>query len=96
MSPGRLIPAWLQEAGFLCSIDDAAQFTILRFPALERKDDDAGAELTAVVGRMLWKEMWGEYVQGEKWWWEDDGVLRECEKFGTRWECAVVEAVKKG
>lgn len=53
-------------------------------------------ELKSVVGRMLWKEMWGGYVEGEKWWWDDESVVEECERMGTCWEYAVIEAVKEG
>jgi hypothetical protein len=52
-------------------------------------------ELKSVVGRMLWKEMWGGYVEGEKWWWDDEGVAEECERMGTCWEYAVIEGVKE-
>ncbi|KAL2074556.1 hypothetical protein VTL71DRAFT_8334 [Oculimacula yallundae] len=53
-------------------------------------------ELKSIVGRMLWREMWGSYVQGEKWWWEDERIVEECERMGTMWEYAVIEAVKEG
>lgn len=53
-------------------------------------------ELKSVVGRMLWREMWGSYVQGDCWWWEDDGVVEECERLGTVWEYAVIKAIKEG
>jgi hypothetical protein len=53
-------------------------------------------ELKSVVGRMLWKEMWGGYVVGEKWWWDDESVVEECERMGTCWEYAVIEGVKEG
>lgn len=53
-------------------------------------------ELKSIVGRMLWKEMWGSYVQGDKWWWEDERIVEECERMGTVWEYAVIEAVKEG
>jgi hypothetical protein len=53
-------------------------------------------ELKSQVGRMLWKEMWGTFVEGEKWWWEDEKVLEECERMGTGWEYAVIAAVKEG
>jgi len=49
-----------------------------------------------VVGRMLWKEMWGGYVEGEKWWWDDEDVVEECGRMGTCWEYAVIEGVKEG
>jgi hypothetical protein len=52
-------------------------------------------ELKSVVGRMLWKEMWGVYVVGEKWWWDDESVVEECERMGTCWEYAVIEGVKE-
>jgi len=53
-------------------------------------------ELKSVVGRMLWKEMWGSYVQADRWWWEDDNIIEECERMGTCWEYSVIEAVKEG
>lgn len=53
-------------------------------------------ELKSVVGRMLWKEMWGGYVEGEKWWWDDKDVIEECGGMGTCWEYAVIEGVKEG
>ena len=53
-------------------------------------------ELQSVVGRLLWKEMWGQFVEGEKWWWEDEKVVEECESLGTYWEYAIIHAVKEG
>lgn len=53
-------------------------------------------ELKSIAGRMLWKEMWGSFVEGEKWWWEDEKVIEECERLGTCWEYTVIEAVKEG
>lgn len=53
-------------------------------------------ELKSVVGRMLWKEIWGSYVQADRWWWEDTSIIEECEKMGTCWEYAVIQAVKEG
>lgn len=58
--------------------------------------DATKQELKSVVGRMLWKEMWGSYVQSDRWWWEDDDIIEECERIGTCWEYAVIEAVKEG
>lgn len=51
-------------------------------------------QLKSVAGRMLWKYMWGNFVLGEKWWWEDKEIIEECEKFGTCWEYNEIEAVK--
>jgi hypothetical protein len=60
-----------------------------------RKDEETRMKLKSVVGRMLWREMWGAYVQGERWWWEDGEILEECKRMGTCWEYAVIEAVKE-
>lgn len=62
----------------------------------ERREEEIRQELKSQVGRMLWKEMWGGFVEGDKWWWEDEQVLDECEKMGTGWEYAVIAAVKEG
>lgn len=51
-------------------------------------------ELKSVVGRMMWKEMWGPYVQAGTWWWEDESVVEECERMQTCWEYSIIEAVK--
>jgi hypothetical protein len=58
--------------------------------------DRTKQELKSVVGRLLWKEMWGGFVEGEMWWWDDESVVEECERMGTCWEYAVIEAVKEG
>ncbi|TQS39324.1 hypothetical protein Golomagni_00151 [Golovinomyces magnicellulatus] len=59
------------------------------------KNDFLNLELKSIAGRMLWKEMWGSFVLGEKWWWEDEEIMEECEKLGTCWEYTVIEAVKE-
>jgi hypothetical protein len=60
-----------------------------------RKEEETRSELKSQVGRMLWREMWGGFVEGEKWWWEDDTILKECESLGTGWEYAIITAVKE-
>ncbi len=52
-------------------------------------------ELKSMVGRMLWKEMWGSFVEGDEWWWDDKSVIEECERIGTCWEYTMIEAVKE-
>jgi hypothetical protein len=52
-------------------------------------------QLKSHVGRMLWKEIWGPFVEGDKWWWDDEMVVEECERLATVWEYAVIEAVKE-
>lgn len=94
MSPGRLLPVWLRAAGFSYE-DDGSQVTVMKLAAVgHEKVDGELAELSALVGRMLWKEIWGGYVEGKGWWWEDTEVLEECKELGTTWECVLVKAVK--
>jgi hypothetical protein len=52
-------------------------------------------KLKVKTARMLWREIWGPWVVGEKWWWEDEEVLEECKALGTRWEVVFVKAVTR-
>ncbi|RDA94700.1 hypothetical protein CP533_6718 [Ophiocordyceps camponoti-saundersi (nom. inval.)] len=67
-------------------------------PAIERMQAErkVKAELRSLVGRMLWKEVWGEYVTAGSWWWEDEACVEECLELGTFWEYQLIEAVKDG
>ncbi|KAG9242454.1 hypothetical protein BJ878DRAFT_169918 [Calycina marina] len=56
---------------------------------------DGRRELKSQVGRMLWRETWGAFVEGHKWWWDDEDILEECERMGTVWEFAVIDAVNE-
>jgi hypothetical protein len=87
MNPGRLLPVWLKEAGFSC------QATVIEFWAVEQ-EEGTHAELNAVIGKMLWKEMWGSFLECEEWWWDNEAVMEECDEMETRWECFLVEAMK--
>lgn len=60
----------------------------------EMEEDCIKQELKSFAGRMLWKEVWGSYVLGDKWWWDDESIIDECERMGTVWEYAVIDAVK--
>ena len=111
INPARLFPLWLADAGlraegstianvrFLASVShDPDGFSAIEGKVQERDVSSAEytkQELKSTVGRMLWKEMWGQFVEGDKWWWEDLELIEECEKIGTCWEYAVIEAVKE-
>lgn len=100
INPSRLFPLWLSDAGlrgegstivtirFLANINDE------KLEITDSTDCSVKTQLKSVVGRMLWKEMWGPFVEGNKWWWEDDNILSECQEKGTCWEYAVVEGMK--
>jgi hypothetical protein len=61
----------------------------------ETRESATRRQLKSVVGRMIWKEIWGPFVEGGKWWWEDEAVVEECERMQTTWEYAIIEAVKQ-
>jgi hypothetical protein len=84
-----------------------ARVTRMSFSAVKQgkeesgDDDDNGnaeareGELKTLAGCMLWREMWGGFAETRSWWWEDAAVLDECRSYGTRWDCALVRAVKE-
>ncbi|KAH6667908.1 hypothetical protein B0J14DRAFT_488964 [Halenospora varia] len=91
LNPSRLFPAWLRDVGLR-----SEGSTRLTVPGLSggMKGEIVKQELKSVVGRMLWKEMWGPYVQGDRWWWEDEEIVEECEGLRTCWSWEVLEGVK--
>ncbi|EHK96955.1 hypothetical protein M7I_7279 [Glarea lozoyensis 74030] len=111
ITPSRLFPMWLQDVGlraegsmiltvpFLASINTMEAEAILRDTNQGTGIDKTGIvkqELKSVVGRMLWKERWGGFVQAKRWWWEDEEIVGECERLRTCWEYSVIDAVKEG
>ena len=63
-------------------------------------EEETMHRLSVIVGRLLWKEVWGPYVSGVtaskfRWWWNDASIVEECRAIGTRWEGVIVEAVKR-
>lgn len=103
LSPGRLFTRWLTDAGFhtgggrikkkcfLACVEESVKQDTERdgFNA-----DTVKLELRSMVGRMMWKEMWGPFVDGKQMWWEDEKVVNECEYMGTCWEYTIIDAVK--
>lgn len=105
--PSRIFPTWLADAGFDLS-HTKSRIRPVRFWALGpgeggKWDRDGWNEasrgvnaLTAVVGRMLWKEFYGGFVRGTKWWWEQAGIVQGCGRLGTRWDCEILDVYKQG
>lgn len=104
INSSRLFPVWLADAGLraegstIVSVRFLASSTpsSLQAAGSTEECENTKSELKSVVGRMLWKEMWGSYVQANRWWWEDESIVEECERMGTMWEYSVIEAVKEG
>jgi hypothetical protein len=107
INPSKVFPHWLSGARLR---GDGSIITKIRFRAvssnlrsgpemMDRADTKKADrllknELRTVVGRMLWQEVWGSYVNGASWWWETPGCLEECASYGTLWEYRLIEAVK--
>ncbi|KAL9069849.1 MAG: hypothetical protein Q9157_006037, partial [Trypethelium eluteriae] len=55
-------------------------------------------EVAVMVGRELWKDVWGEFVTErkgeEKWWWENAGCVKEALERDTKWSVLTLLAVK--
>ncbi|KAG6098089.1 hypothetical protein E4U31_004810 [Claviceps sp. LM219 group G6] len=58
------------------------------------EDKELRAELRSIAGRILWKEVWGQFVTSDTWWWEEADCMQECLELGTFWEYHSVQAVK--
>lgn len=52
-------------------------------------------ELRAVVGRMLWQDIWGAFVTADRWWWDVPEIVDECVGLETHWEYSIIMACKE-
>ncbi|KAL9097306.1 MAG: hypothetical protein Q9165_000733 [Trypethelium subeluteriae] len=76
--------------------------SILQVPAANDNQGVIGAymdeEVAVMVGRELWKDVWGEFVTErkgeEKWWWKNAGCMKEALERGTKWSVSTLLAVK--
>ena len=59
------------------------------------KEKDQFDMLASTVGRMLWKEIYGPFVVGKSWWWEDEEIVDEAYNMGTKWDVTIIEAIKE-
>ncbi|CAO2650454.1 Nn.00g017460.m01.CDS01 [Neocucurbitaria sp. VM-36] len=96
--PCLLVPAWLADAGFELVPTQDDQNITLRC-AFDESFVDVDNELSTIIGRALWKDIWGSFVDnvpGEsKWWWEDDDIIKECLERQTGFECRTIFAYKR-
>ncbi|KAF4332857.1 hypothetical protein FBEOM_13350 [Fusarium beomiforme] len=109
-NPSRLFPEWMGDAGLrgLGSTLTTSKFYAVSASIRSQVDDsdpfiDRGpterevkAEVRSIIGRLLWMEVWGSFVTGDKWWWEDEGCVSECLQLGTVWEYHMIDGVKQG
>lgn len=105
-NPSRNFPVWLQEAGLRAK---GSIITTTRFQAIIPQGHSGSGssvgssdselttmrELRTVVGRMLWREIWGPFVGADRWWWEVPKIVDECVSRETYWEYSVIAACKE-
>ncbi|KAF9775035.1 hypothetical protein IL306_006860 [Fusarium sp. DS 682] len=109
-NPSRLFPEWMGDAGLrgLGSTLTTSKFYAVSASIRSQVDDsdpfidrspserEIKAEVRSIIGRLLWMEVWGGFVTGDKWWWEDEGCVNECLQLGTVWEYHMIDGVKQG
>lgn len=95
--PCLLVPGWLTDAGFALT-DPEGDHNVTLPCAFDQTSTDVDKELSAIIGRSLWKDIWGDFVDdvpGEpKWWWEDEEIVQECLARQTVFECRAIFAYK--
>ncbi|KAI8278718.1 hypothetical protein K4K59_009125 [Colletotrichum sp. SAR11_240] len=105
MNPSKLFPLWLADASLRA---EGSTITTVKFFAIPPTDKPDTAttdfeqpaeraikqELRSLVGRMLWMEVWGQFITADKWWWEQPDIAEECDQLKTSWEYSIIEAVK--
>ncbi|KAF2131764.1 hypothetical protein P153DRAFT_312452 [Dothidotthia symphoricarpi CBS 119687] len=95
--PCLLVPSWLAAAGFGLAIPEGDQNVALPC-AFDKNSSDINSELSAIIGKALWKDIWGQFVDDipdeSKWWWEDEEIMQECLQRKTVFECRAIYAYK--
>ncbi|KAM0274888.1 hypothetical protein ACHAQH_007777 [Verticillium albo-atrum] len=106
MNPSKLFPIWLADASLRA---EGSTITTVKFQAVvspgpegavtegrRRPEKTVKQELRSLVGRMLWMDVWSNYIAANGWWWDDPAIVQECQQMRTSWEYCVIEAVKDG
>lgn len=97
LSPRRLIPLWLEKAGLRVV---EGNILVRRFLGTRTNlpnevveaGDKVAMELEVEVGQRLWWMVWGRFVQGGVRWWDDEEIVKECERMGTIWEVLEIKS----
>ncbi|KAH3918503.1 hypothetical protein HBI56_134430 [Parastagonospora nodorum] len=96
--PCSLVPTWLADAGFDMVHSDSSSSVTLPC-AIGSASTDVTKELSTVIGREMWRDVWGPFVDdvpGEsRWWWEDEDIVQECLERKTVLECRAIYAYRK-
>ncbi|XDG02311.1 hypothetical protein ABKA04_001926 [Annulohypoxylon sp. FPYF3050] len=99
--PSGTFPAWLAVAklrGFGSTITTVSVRAVhdCASPMEEdvKKTTAVESELRCLIARMLWQEVWGNFVHADRWWWEEEDIVQECIERGTYWQYSHIVAVK--
>ncbi|KAF1939536.1 hypothetical protein EJ02DRAFT_254775 [Clathrospora elynae] len=96
--PCLLVPSWLEDVGFELVAPEADQ-TVTLPCAFDPASVDTDKELSTIIGRTLWKDIWGSFVNDVPdepgWWWEDEEIVEECLKRQTVLDCRAIFAYKR-
>jgi hypothetical protein len=97
--PCTLVADWVAKAGFdLPATLPGDQENVRLRCAHDKSSSEVNGELSAIVCRSLWKDIWGEFVDDiqdkPRWWWEDEEVMNECLERETVFECGSIFAFK--
>lgn len=92
-TPSRSIHRWLAEVGFIVNTDGMSEVKIA-LPVMPEAGAAELDKLNTVMGRALWKFIWGNFISPEEWWWDNSEIVDECFKYNTTWECIVLKARK--
>lgn len=79
----------------VCGTDDGTASSTSSLSSVKKADSRVRMELRSVVGRMLWREVWGKYVTGNNWWWDDPLCVKECQEMGTHWIYEIIVGIKE-
>lgn len=107
--PSRMFPVWLSDARLRANGSIIASTRFQAIPQDRDTDSDMSArskdstegeldiqkELRSIAGRLLWQEIWGSFVTGLQWWWEDPEIVEECIQMETYWEYCIIAACKQ-
>ncbi|CAG7564400.1 unnamed protein product [Fusarium equiseti] len=103
-NPSKLLPVWLKNASLRVDPNfvETTQFFSIPLDNSQlqyvrdghESEEGLRQELRNTVGRMLWMEIWREYIIADRWWWDEPEILAECIQFKTIWEWRLIEAVK--
>ncbi|KAL8364639.1 hypothetical protein RB595_003768 [Gaeumannomyces hyphopodioides] len=79
----------------VCGTDDGTASSTSSLNSVKKADSRVRTELRSVVGRMLWREVWGKYITGGNWWWDDPLCVKECQEMGTHWIYEIIVGIKE-